>query len=298
MLHALALLLLQVTDAGSGAAPAERVSVPFTYHERLVFLQARLEGTERLFLLDTGASASAVDARTARELALPLRGAREVEGTAGVIRVESARAALAVGPFEVRDLSVTVQDLAGSLRPPGKHLDGILGSDYLAGFALELDFAARRLTLGPGPLAARPGALALELDHGIPRFRARLDDLETWLRIDTGASLFETADVYVNVPEALWDELRRADPALAPERHFKGTGAGGTVELAVARIQALQVGALEIARPYVIVQPRAGYFARPDAHGFVGNNLLEKLGRVTLDYPGRRLVPGGSREGG
>jgi hypothetical protein len=34
---------------------------------------------------------------------------------------------------------------------------------------------------------------------------------------------------------------------------------------------------------FVIVQPEVGYFARPDALGFVSNSFLEKLGRVTLD---------------
>ncbi len=288
-LLALGLSALQATAA---PAPAE---VAFTYHERLVFVRARMGDSERLFLLDTGASASAVDAESARELALVRGEPGEVEGTAGVIRVESATLpALALGAHAVRDLRVTVQDLSGSLRPPGMRLDGILGSDFLAGCALELDFAQRTLRLGTNPRAPSPQAtvLALELENRIPRFAARLDDLSVWLRLDTGASLFETRDVYVNVPTPEWDALRAADPGLAPESHLSGTGAGGTVELAVARLQALVLGPTTIARPYVIVQPPRGYFARADAVGFVGNNLLERFGRVTIDYAGRRLVLG------
>ena len=43
-------------------------------------------------------------------------------------------------------------------------------------------------------------------------------------------------------------------------------------------------------RPWVA--PRAGYFAGAGAKGFVSNNFLEKLGRVTLDFGNRRLVVG------
>lgn len=274
MLLLLCALLLQAE------APAPRATLHFTYHERLIFVRARVDaGAERLFLLDTGASASALDARAADELGLARGAATTVEGTTGVAAVESAVVgSLAVGPLVVRELRVTVQDLAGTLRPSGETLAGILGSDFLARFVLELDFTARSLTLAEGPLAPLPGAPAsvpLELDNGIPRVRATLDDVATSLRLDTGASLFDTPDVYVNVTEDVWDELRRADPALAPERHFTGAGVSGAVTLPVARIDALAVGATTIERPHVIVQPRQGYFARP--------------------YPGRRLVLGQAR---
>jgi hypothetical protein len=300
VLTTLALLLLQAPKGTADVDTRARAAIPFTYHERVAFVRAHANGSERLFLLDTGASKTALDAATARELALEIAGPVEVEGTTGVIQVESARLdSLAIGACAARDLVVTVQDLGGSLSPPDAHLDGILGSDFLAAFVLELDFGAKRLSLAQGPLEPPPpGALPLELDNRIPRFRAQLDDLETWLRLDTGASLFETQDIYVNVTESVWDELRRADPELAPERHFTGTGTGGTpVQLPVARIHALLAGEKTIERPYVIVQPRAGYFARPDAVGFVGNNFLEKFGRVTIDYPGRRLVLGASKDG-
>src|SRR6185503_12898253 len=151
------------------------------------------------------------------------------------------RAELGLGPF-TRELAVTVQDLGGSLHPPETRLDGILGSDFLASYVVELDYLARELTLSQGPLDAPPSALPLEFDNGIPRFHAQLDDYATELRIDTGASLFETVDVYVNIPASVWEELRRADPQLAPVGSLSGTGAGGKVELPVARIQALLVG--------------------------------------------------------
>jgi hypothetical protein len=130
----------------------------------------------------------------------------------------------------------------------------------------------------------------MSLDLGIPTLPATLAGLDVLLRIDTGASLFATPDVYVNVTTPTWRELRRRDPSLAPTTHFLGTGAdGATVELPVAPIRHARIGPLEGPAVFVVVQPEAGYFANPDAKGFVGNNLLEKLGRVTLDYAAGRL---------
>ena len=120
-----------------------------------------------------------------------------------------------------------------------------------------------------------------------------LESLDVDLRLDTGASLFDTKDVYVNIPSRVWEDLLLADPSLTPEQHLTGTGASGeSVRLPVFRLHALLAGESTIDRPFVIVQPRAGYFARPDAVGFVGNNFLEKFGTVTIDYAGRRLVLG------
>lgn len=282
----------------SGDAPAPATTpasvVPFVYHARLIFVRMQVgEHDDRLFLLDTGASASAIDARTAEELAIPIVGSSQVEGTAGTIDVRTARlASLSVGGARVEGLDVPCYDLGGLLAPEGERVDGILGHDFLGDVALHIDFAARTLVFERGG-SSRPlddaVVVPFEQDNGIPRIAAVLDDLDVELRLDTGASLFETEDVYVNIPQRVWAELCRNDPTLAPDHHLTGSGVGGTVSLAVARLDRLLVDDLAIERPYAIVQPEAGYFARPDAVGFVGNNLLEKYAPVLIDYTRNEL---------
>jgi hypothetical protein len=294
-LHAFLACCLPVTCTGQDGARGAVPALEFVYHQRVVFVRARVgEESGLLFLLDTGASASAVHAATAERLELPMGAPTRVEGSAGVIEVDTVLVdELALGEHVVRGITATVQDLGGSLAPPGERIDGILGYDFLGAFALELDFAAKRLRLLDAPLGELPGALPFELDNGIPRLVARLDGrVSADLRLDTGASLFESEDVYVNVTERVWEELRRLDPSLAPSQYFTGTGTGGEVRLPVARIGSLSVGERTLTRPWVIVQPAQGYFARPEAVGFVGNNFLEKFGCVTIDYPGRRLALG------
>jgi hypothetical protein len=130
----------------------------------------------------------------------------------------------------------------------------------------------------------------MELDNGIPVLQARLGGVDTALRVDAGASLFETDDVYVNIPARVWNELRARDPALAPTAAFQGTGAdGATVDLPVAPVAGGSIAAAELERVFVIVQPEAGYFADPAAKGFVSNNFLKRFARVTLDYASGRF---------
>jgi hypothetical protein len=269
-------------------------SVPFTYHQRCIFLTMRLnEQDDLLFLLDTGASASAVDATVAKRLKLPAKGAGKVEGTTGVLAVEQVLVnSLSAGAARADGLTVTSQNLGGSLAPAGRKLDGILGYDFLRRFALTFDFHKKTVTFSSRPVEAADGTVSLPvtLDNGIPRIAANLNQVRAELRLDTGASLFETKDVYVNVPQAIWETLKAADPALTPTSYLKGSGTGGEVQLPVARLNELSLGRVTVARPFVIVQPRQGYFARPDAVGFISNNLLEKYSPVTVDYLGKVLI--------
>jgi len=84
--------------------------------------------------------------------------------------------------------------------------------------------------------------------------------------------------------------MRAWSPELEPTSQLQGTGANGeAVPLPVAKVQGARIGPIELDSVFVIVQPEVGYFADPGAKGFVGNNFLEKLGRVTLDYGAGRL---------
>jgi hypothetical protein len=252
-----------------------------------------------LFLFDTGASASAIDLKTAERLQLSPTGTVKVEGTAGVIDAKTVKIpSLSVGEARVDNLSATAQDLSASLAPKAMRLDGILGYDFLSHCSVEINFKDH--TIGFSKKPSRPAlrtavAVPFTLDHRIPRFKGILSgSIDADFRLDTGASLFETRDVYLNVTEATWRKLTDSDSRLVPEGHLKGSGPGGEVELPVARIKEFSLGELVIPKPYVIVQPKVGYFARPDAVGFISNNLLERYGPVAVDYLERKLYLGKS----
>jgi hypothetical protein len=204
---------------------------------------------------------------------------------------------VAIGSHRLTDLPVTIQPLDGLLRPEGERVSGILGSDVLAQFAVTIDFSAREIVFSRSHLPEEAGAgaaagIPFQLDNGIPRLSAVLDDsVVLSLRLDTGASLFASEDVWVNITTPTWRRLQLLDPSLTFAGWLGATGTGGgELRLGYGRLTRLRVGEVTVPRPYVIVQPEVGYFARPDAIGFLGNNFLERFGAVTIDYPGRRLL--------
>ena len=289
------------------------VVVPFVLEHGLVFVDVELAGRGSvLALLDTGANASAIDPRRSDDLAVLERAA--VVGTTGTLEAEMVRLEGArLGALALPALRASRRDLGGLLAPEGSAVEMILGSDALVGLAVTLDFVEQRLELAPSRKAADGAADAsvggrgasestdalrgnvrnavpMLLDDGIPAIEASLGGVTGWLRIDTGASLFDTPEVYVNVPTRTWEALLRRHEGLAPSTSFQGTGAdGAAVDLPVARIPDVRIGPTRLDHAFVIVQPRAGYFAAPEAKGFVGNNFLRTLGRVTLDYGAGRL---------
>ena len=298
LFRSLALLLL-FQFAARDIFPQERSQAKsaFIYYQRLVFIEMRVNNhSGLLFLLDTGASASAIDLKTAGRLKLPLTGAGNVEGTAGTIEVKQVLVKnLSFGRARAKNLTVPAYDLSRGLAPHGKQLAGILGYDFLRFFSMRIDFLNRLITFYPkgkwSPVRATSGvSIPITLNNGIPRLRAVLNGgVIADFRLDTGASLFETPDVYLNVTEDVWKRLTALDPELKPERYFRGSGIGGAVKLPVARIKSFSVNTATISSPFVIVQPKVGYFARPDAVGFISNNFLEKFSPITIDYLDSRL---------
>ncbi len=272
----------------------------FTYFQRLIFVEMSVNNHSGLvFLLDTGANRSAIDLKTAGTLNLPITGTGKVEGTAGTIEVKQVLVkSIFLGKARARDLNLSSYDLSGSLVPPGMHLDGILGYDFLRSFSVSVDFARRTITFSPRAAAnpihrSQGNGLPFVLDNGIPRVRATLNDsVRAEFRLDTGASLFETQDVYLNVTASVWEQLTALDAKLKPTAYLTGGGIGGEVKLPVARIRKFSAGTASISSPFVIVQPKLGYFARSDAVGFISNNLLEKFSPVTIDYLERKLYLG------
>ena len=286
--------LMACTAARDGSVAP--VVVPVHDEFGLLFVEVDVPGRGPvLALFDTGANASAIDARVASHL--PVAEMSQVVGTTGTIDVEMvALEGLRVGPAALPALRASRRDLSGLLAPAGRTVGMILGSDAFLKRAVTIDFAAGELEIAEAAPRGAPQGVPMIMDNGIPAIEGKIGGIDLWLRIDTGASLFDTPDVYVNIPTRVWTELCGRDASIAPTTHFQGTGADGrTVALPVAPIPNASVGPLEMDSVFVIVQPEAGYFADPDAKGFVSNNFLRKMGRVTLDYKERRLRPPGPR---
>jgi hypothetical protein len=266
--------------------------IHFDYYQRLIFFNVTINGTDSLyFLFDTGANASAIDAVSAQKLNLKPHKTDSVEGSAGTIAVEMIKIkSIAAGDAKVKNLRFTTQDLSYMLAPPGKRVQGILGTDFMKHFTVTIDFVSHKISFTNQPGVHSATSIPFEMDNNIPRVRATINhSFQTFLRYDSGSSLFDTDSIYVNVTTPNWKAIQRADTSLKPYTYFKGTGIGGEIQLAVVPVKSFSFNDVPVQNAFIIVQPEQGYFARTDAVGFFGNNLLEKFKNVTIDFKTKKI---------
>lgn len=267
-------------------------TVSFEYYQRLIYLKVKVNNTDSLlFLFDTGANASAIDKQTAERLKLETVRTDSVEGSAGTLLMPFVQTRMvAIGRSAVRNIQMSKYDLSTSLAPPGKRLDGILGTDFLKHFVVSIDFQNKTFSLFKKIKERPENPIPFDFNNNIPSIRATINDsISTSFRYDSGASLFETSDIYINTTEAVFNMLFAHDTTLRPHQYFSASGVGGNIRLPVYQVHSVSFSKTTLREPFLIIQPRQGYFARPDAVGFFGNNLVEKSGKVTIDFLSKQL---------
>lgn len=240
-------------------------------------------------LLDTGVTDSAVTTRFARAAGLkPL-----VAGRADAIGGSVALAWTGIDRVEVGGLVRTGGRIAIINADPrvtgSAPIDLFVGSDLLAGHALEIDYDAQRFRLLPsGRLPFRGVTLPLRLAERSGLYVSELDLGGRNLRpviVDTGDGGM------VSLTRSVWG-------ASAPDAVRTTTaiawGLGGVVENEVAILPALRIGG-RAAEVELRVEADTGFSARKGAAGRIGGGLLRRH-RVLLDpRAGRMVLASGAR---
>jgi hypothetical protein len=280
--------------------------VDCVYERGQFFLPLSLNGSgPQYFIFDTGAGVSAVDATLAAELGLHKIAHTELAGTAGVLTVDQVRIARIQPLCRGRrvpelcwyGLTPTKQDLSAFAVPlPNTREAGLLGNDYLQSFVVQMRFSPALLEISR-PTGFPPAGI--DPERFVP---FTLDDativsvdgtLDRWMKVpmrfDTGSATMTIDGPYINVTTPMWQALRDKNPAYKVEGELTANGIGGQVTLQIGRITSFDVGPLHFDDVAVVIQPPVGYFARPDAVGFVALNLFEPGGWLTFDYPNGRL---------
>jgi len=126
------------------------VTVSFDLKSNLIVLAARINGSPRRLVLDTGASQTMLDSNAARDLQIDAVERRTARGAGGDIDVSLAPLnSVAIDDARVENLTCIVSDVSGISEKLGGNIDGVLGYDFLSKFTVTIDYAARRLTLLP-----------------------------------------------------------------------------------------------------------------------------------------------------
>jgi hypothetical protein len=116
--------------------------IPFRFQEGLIWVKVRLAGTKEPlnYLLDSGASVTAIDLQTAQACRIRLGDPQSVEGVSG------SSVAFNVNDFQGTaggiplPKSVLAIDLGAISNRCHRHIDGILGLDFFRDRILQIDF--------------------------------------------------------------------------------------------------------------------------------------------------------------
>jgi hypothetical protein len=165
--------------------------IPFRYQDGLIWVKVELAGEKEPlnFLLDSGASVSAIDLHTAHAHGVHLGGRRSVEGVSGqgfAYQVNDLQAA--VGGI-VLAKSVLAIDLGTVSDCCHQHIDGILGVDFFRNRIVRVDFNARKISLleDCDVKLANCDVLPMKMCNGAFCVPMRIGgNSAQWMRLDTG----------------------------------------------------------------------------------------------------------------
>jgi predicted aspartyl protease len=249
--------------------------IPFVYRSGMIWLNVAVPGHQAPlhFLLDSGASQSILDLRTAKRLSVKLGCCEAVEGVQGCCDAFHAGspAGATVGGVPV-PANMLALDLSSVSAASGSHIDGLLGADFFRNHIVQIDFAAQKIRLLCAcevPASGQAIPIARRNDSFCIRVAVNGNKAQ-WMRLDTG---FNGALEWV-VPSAM--SRRMNLPSIAA-----GTGSVHSIRTEVS------IGDEHFPAVKTGVHQKSIFSGEG---GLVGNGLLSQF-RVTIDATkGSRLL--------
>ena len=304
-LLALVLVFLSLASAASRTiqtpskpvATTAAVSIPFELVARHIVVQVRINNSRPLsFVFDTGDKVGIVDSGVAKELGLNLQ---------GQVRVGGAGSNTLAGSF-VQGANWTIPGLEGfsqrivmalplgSLAAKfGHDFDGIIGSEFIRQFVVEVDYEKRVIRLHDKDKFSYSGsgeAIPVELDgQGHPLLQAEVTP--------TGGSAIKgkfVLDLGSGAALALYSpfvsEHRLLGSGLKTIKSIGAGGAGGRTTGQIGRVAELKIGKFKIVSLITLFsEDKSGAFASSVLAGNIGQQIAGKF-IVFLDYNRERII--------
>ena len=284
------------TPATFDNASDQSTTIPFELFGNKIFLAVSVKGSEPLsFILDTGNKWAVINLARARSLGLHLGGditvAGEGEKTGTGSFVEGERFGV-VGLKSFSQplfLAIPLDDIATRL---GHRIDGLLGTDFIRQFVVDIDWIGKRLTLrgkAAFSYAGKGVSLPVTFDarsHPLVKATVQLGpgrEAPGIFLVDIGSN----RALALNSPFVKQEGIISSDRAVLPLRAF---GAGGSVRGVTGRIDGLKIGGWVLKRPVAAFsQDEKGALAGTDKQGSIGVEVLRRF-RVIFDFERDRII--------
>jgi len=287
------------TSVPASTLPADKTEtvIPFELINRHIFLRIKVNNSDPLwFIFDTGDKFAIIDLERAKSLGLDLQGQVNVGGGGPEVLK---------GAY-VKDSSFTLAGLEGFKQPValalpldilkpnfGHDVDGIIGSDFIKQFVVEVDYPARVIRLhdkqkfsysGPGEI------VAVRLDSGgHPIIEAEImlqgrDAIKGDFVIDLGSG----GALALNRPFV--EKQHLPDSNQKTIRVIGAGGTGGAISGRIGRISGLKIGKFTIENPLTMFsEDTQGAFASAAIQGNIGEQIMSKF-KILLDYDHNRII--------
>lgn len=283
--------------AAQPARSSAPVTIPFELVTRHIMVKVRVNNSRPLsFVFDTGDKFGIVDTEVANELGLKLEGQVHVGG-AGVEKLAGST---------VKDATWMLDGLDGFSQPVrlafplgrlaarfGEDFDGIIGSDFIRQFVVEVDYQQRVLKLYDKDKFVYSGggeSVPVQVNsEGHPVLEGVVSPIDSEpikgkfvLDLGSGGSLSLMSPVV--------SEHKLLTNGLKTIKAIGVGGAGGRVTGQFGRVKSLQIGKYTIANPVVLFsEDKAGANATSSLVGNIGQLIASRF-KVFLDYPHNRII--------
>ncbi|WP_374472043.1 aspartyl protease family protein [Phenylobacterium sp.] len=265
-------------------------ATPFDFlQDRQILFPVTLNGRVVEAWLDSGASATVVDAALAAELGVLGGGAASVHGLASEVQgVRLAVADLQLGDLVMHGRRVAIMDLTPLTRVTPRPAQLILGRDVFEATVVDIDFQARRIAFLDPTAFAPPDAPHLPLAAS-----GELRSFPVAVAGETVAAILDLGNSGALLIRRDWAEARGLLSG-RPVSTQLSVGVDGPLESAVTSLDGIEVGGVRFDGAPTVATP--GLMSAAPVN--VGLGLLSRF-RVTVDFTGGRLwlqpYPGAAR---
>jgi hypothetical protein len=261
--------------------------IPFKFIENHIYLIVNIAGKERLWVLDSGADMTVLDAAFAKEAGIKVEGSMKGQGAGQLVDVSFAD----LPPFSLEGLEFDKQkaaviDINPTIRQwVGFDIAGILGYDFLSRVITKVDYANEKLSFydvdsfvynGPGVVLDAPVAgQGFDLPVTVDGQYAGLWSLD--LGAGGMAFLYPFAEKNGLLTTKGIDGL--------------GFGAGGSSPQRTCQFKTIEFAGFVKEKPLVTITMEKGSGAFADAFltGNIGNSLLRHF-VLYLDYKHGKVI--------
>lgn len=273
------LLLIAWPDADgkSRAQLASNEMAVGIYDGYMAVAQGSANGMTNLrFLLDTGASDTAIDRRVAEKLAVNGKPANVTSFEKTTASEWTELREITFGPERASNVRVVIEDLSYFGRI-GLHIDGVIGLDQLRRQSFVVNYAKKYVAFGPVATAGMH-ATPMLANGRLVKVETGLDGRPVWMVADTGAPV---TVLYEDILSQLTVNYRL-------DRRMDWLSLSGHLESRVAIVPRFQVGGQDLGREVILVSvPRAKRLS-----GVVGYLGVAALGAkvVAFDFDRNQLL--------